>query len=322
MKNILLIGAGKLGVRHLQAIQKIKIPVKIQVVDNSLNSLQLAKEISGSSDISSSIKAITFLRNISEVEGEIDICIIATSANVRLHIMKELLSLTKVNNFLLEKVMFQSLTQLHEAINLLKSKGAKAWVNCPRRMYDFYKDLKVVLDGDEFVSLKVCGSEWGMACNSIHFIDLWAFLSKDVKYNLKCTKLEPVIYESKRPGFMEVYGILTGNSKNSYFEFICTHADKVSLEIEIETNNHHILINEVLSNMRVIDKRNDNFVDEKIIVPFQSNLTNVFCENLLSQQEPELVCFSESAYLHEKYLESLLQFFQSIDLKFKECPIT
>ncbi|MBC3229579.1 Gfo/Idh/MocA family oxidoreductase [Serratia fonticola] len=322
MKNILLIGVGKLGVRHLQAIQKINIPAKIQVVDNSIDSLQLAKEISDSSEKSSTIKTITFLRNISDVEGEIDVCIIATSANVRLNIMKELLSLTKVNNFLLEKVLFQSLTQLHEAINLLKSKGAKAWVNCPRRMYDFYKDLKVVLDGDEFVSLKVCGSEWGMACNSIHFIDLWAFLSKDAKYNLKCTKLEPVIYESKRPGFMEVYGILTGSSKNSYFELICTHADKVSLEIEIETNNHHVLINEVFSNMRVTDKRNDSFVDEKISIPFQSNLTNIFCENLLSQQEPELVCFSESACLHEAYLESLLQFFKNIDLKFKECPIT
>lgn len=44
MKNILLIGAGQLGSRHLQGIAKIDFKANICVVDPSEISIEIAKE--------------------------------------------------------------------------------------------------------------------------------------------------------------------------------------------------------------------------------------------------------------------------------------
>ena len=44
MKNILIIGSGELGSRHLQALTKTNININIQVVDPSNESLKIASE--------------------------------------------------------------------------------------------------------------------------------------------------------------------------------------------------------------------------------------------------------------------------------------
>ena len=43
MYNIAIIGAGQLGSRHLQGLKLAKLPIKIQVVDSSAESLAVAK---------------------------------------------------------------------------------------------------------------------------------------------------------------------------------------------------------------------------------------------------------------------------------------
>ena len=44
MKNIVLIGAGKLGSRHLQALAKLSISATIYVIDLNSNAIEVAKE--------------------------------------------------------------------------------------------------------------------------------------------------------------------------------------------------------------------------------------------------------------------------------------
>jgi predicted dehydrogenase len=44
MKSIVIIGAGQLGSRHLQALRLIDEPIRIQVVDPSHESLKVAEE--------------------------------------------------------------------------------------------------------------------------------------------------------------------------------------------------------------------------------------------------------------------------------------
>ena len=89
-KKILLIGAGQLGSRHLQALALLKQSCAIIVVDTNENSLKIAKlrfeEIKGSEkhkvSYQTEIKNSKFLH--------FNLCIIATNSKIRSLIIKEL----------------------------------------------------------------------------------------------------------------------------------------------------------------------------------------------------------------------------------------
>lgn len=157
MFNITIIGAGQLGSRHLQGLALIDIPVNIQVLDTSLTSLEVAKERYNQMALNDSIKSISFLQSIDDLPTKLDLVIIATNANVRCFIIKELLAKRTVSDFVLEKVVFQNVSDFEDVTKLFADKGIKAWVNCPRRMFPFYKELKSKLSNDGPISISVQG---------------------------------------------------------------------------------------------------------------------------------------------------------------------
>ena len=110
-KKIIIIGCGGIGSRHLQALCKIDIPVNIFAVDISTKSLNNAKKLVGKI-INHNIKSLEFSKEIPNNIDEIDLCIIATSSNVRLSILKKLTSDYSIKNLILEKVLFQSVEEL------------------------------------------------------------------------------------------------------------------------------------------------------------------------------------------------------------------
>lgn len=62
--NIVLIGAGQLGSRHLQGLKKIYTAVNIDVVDPNIDSISIAKERYEQVDNNPFIKEIRFLSSI------------------------------------------------------------------------------------------------------------------------------------------------------------------------------------------------------------------------------------------------------------------
>ena len=105
-KKIIIIGCGGIVSRHLQALCKIDMPVNIFAVDISTKSLNNAKKLVGKI-INHNIKSLEFSKEIPKNIDEIDLCIIATSSNVRLSILKKLISAYSIKNLILEKVLFQ-----------------------------------------------------------------------------------------------------------------------------------------------------------------------------------------------------------------------
>ena len=99
-KHVLLVGAGQLGSRHLQAMASCKTNIDVSVVDPSMDALRTAQERLQEVKLSSSIGKISFLQRISDVESDIDCCIIATNAQQRLTVLKELLEHHCVDNII------------------------------------------------------------------------------------------------------------------------------------------------------------------------------------------------------------------------------
>ena len=207
MHNILLIGAGQLGSRHLQGLMKCNLPVRIEVVEpderNRNTAAERAKQIEGSGNVTE----LSFRNSIDEIMfSEADLAIIATNSDVRADVIVKLTTKVNVRHLILEKVVYQSLEIFDQQICLIEALGIKTWVNYPRRIYPFYRNLKNELPADEKVSLTISGSNWGLGCNSLHFIDLFSFLTGKSECKTDYALLDPEILQSKRPGFVEFSG--------------------------------------------------------------------------------------------------------------------
>ena len=87
--NISIIGAGQIGSRHLQAFAHSKESIRIQLVDPSQDSLEVACQRFHSvyKKSSKGISLQTF-NTIEELDKHQDVAIVATDATVRNYVIK------------------------------------------------------------------------------------------------------------------------------------------------------------------------------------------------------------------------------------------
>ena len=67
--------------------------------------------------------------------------------------------------------MFQKEEEFDIALNWFVEKNIRAWVNCPRRLFNIYQKIKNEIIDEDIITMTVFGGEWGLACNAIHYID-------------------------------------------------------------------------------------------------------------------------------------------------------
>jgi hypothetical protein len=329
MNNILVIGAGQLGSRHLQGLAKSTDALNITVVEPNASNMEIAvtrfKEINGYNR-----HVLNMFSAFSEIPDQlIDIAIIATNADIRALVTKQLIARTKVNNIVFEKVAFQSEVQFLEIIELLQAKGIKSWVNCPRRFFPFYQYLKEYLNCKGPLKLEAFGVDWGLACNAVHHIDLLAYLSGEMRYKIEMNNLKNEIYPSKRKNFIEFYGSFSGKSlSGNSFRLSCERKsaenDKSSLMVIIDTPEENIKINETLGKAeffsKIDHKANHN---EELQIMFQSGLTHLQVKQILQEGFSFLPGIEESFEIHKPVLRILKdQYFKVSGDNIDELPIT
>lgn len=323
MTHILLVGAGQLGSRHLQALAQLNQDTDITVLDPSEESLDTAKQRYEQVATETSPNAY-FLSSSLEANQIFDACIIATNASIRLAVIQQLLQQATIKNFVLEKILFQSVEQLNEAKALIKSYSVNTWVNCPRRMFPLYQELKKRLDGHSNIKLTVNGNDWGLACNAIHFIDLWSYLTGEVNYELALDSIQAQIFESKRPGYKEIFGTLKGKSPSSSFSLTCNSADAVKIPLTVNIESDGLII-EIDESKKICTLKDANGQEEIINfdILYQSQLSNIVIERILTSSDCELTPFEESCAFHTPFLSKMLDFFkQHSDSNLTQCPIT
>ncbi len=325
MKQIVIIGAGQIGSRHLQALAKLSIPVIISVVDPNLQSLKVAKERYKQEKENNLIKSIHFYQNLNELPSKIDFCIIATSANVRFAILKEIMNSKIIQYLLLEKVLFQSEEELEMANQLIIESNTKAWVNCNKRQFPVYLMIKELLSEGERINYFVEGHDWGLACNAIHFIDQLEWFSGDSILELDTRGLVKQVYQSKREGFLELYGTLCGRFKNgSEMRLTSRQNPNMPFSVRIETNSIRIRAFEQTGNLFVA-KANENWLEKEfnLPTPYQSDLTQKIIEDVFLTGKCGLTGFLESCQQHQVFLNNLISYLKlTTGREYKRCPIT
>lgn len=325
--NILLIGAGQLGSRHLQGLSKFPGDNFIYIIDPSEDSLRIAEARLNEVSERNLNNKYFFKKIITDLPAKINLTVIATNADIRKNVLDELITLTDVDNIVLEKFLFQTESEFYETEELLNKKKINAWVNCPRRMYPEFIELKNNLLNKKIKEINITGTNWSLGSNAIHFIDIFSFLLNSNEYTITDNFLLNHIFENKRPGFIEFNGKLKGRFKNNtFFNIACLPGNVAYIEIEILLEDEFYLIKQAEQKLLIQRKQNHKWViDEKEFpVYFQSNLTNVAVKQILHDGRSELPSYNESMKLHlpllKVFTEQLRKIHNKIDID--RCPIT
>lgn len=318
MHNVAIIGAGQLGSRHLQAILQSNYDLNIYVSDPSSESLEISKERAG--QIIHKNKNINYIESSTQLPEDLTFVVVATNANVRLKVIEDLVKKSSVKYLVLEKVLFTNETEYEKALNIFKENNIDVFVNCPRRMFPFYQELRRKLSKENKIDFSYSGGEWGLACNSVHMLDLYSYLSNNYITDINCDLLTNVV-ESKRPGYCEVLGVLSSNESDGPRLLLKSTTNNVNNILEVSSEGLSVIIYETLGKAIIIEKKDNwesHIVDFNVI--YQSNLTNIVFESLLNNGICDLTTYDESMKIHLPFIKSMTDYFSNNNID--GCPIT
>ena len=303
--KICIIGCGSIGFRHLESILKNKNQLEIYIFEKiQINIINILSFIKDNNKYNHQIK-ISKLFNIRFLK--IDILIISTNSDVRFKIIDLFFKKNNMaNKIILEKLVSQNLDDFKKILKIQEYRNTNIYVNCSRRMFSSYKKLKKNINKRKIKKLKVTGSNWGLASNSIHMIDLFGYLSgKIISYQSNCIidKITP----SKRKGFYDFYGKININiDKFTSITMIDKKLNKNYFLIEIIGDDFRYLINE--SN-QIIDYKDKCYELKNIKKEFKTEMQSSLSIKYLNKNI-SLTKIKESFIYHKILIDMFDSYFQ------------
>lgn len=324
MKKVIIIGAGNIGSRHLQALKAVKIPLEIFVIDPSRVSLETARSRYESMPAGKFNHVMTFMPGFAKEIGSVDLAIVATRSDIRASITSDLLNKVKTRYLLLEKILFTKKEDYKKIGQLIKKTGTKTWVNCASREMDFYRKMQPEFRGSAF-SYIVAGSNFGLVTNAVHYLDHIAHLSGCDDFILDTSGLDRKIIHSKRNGFLEVTGTLKATFKNGSCALLSSFS-KGDAPIIVEFQNHKVrCISKESENMAWVSRANNGWRWQEVEAPIthQSQRTTRLAEQIFKNGTCSLIDYEGSSRIHLQMLEPLLKFVnENSRIKYDHYPFT
>jgi hypothetical protein len=291
MVEVAIIGAGQLGSRHLQALALLEGPVAITLVDPQAAALELARERFAQVVTEDRASGACYARDMSALPAHVDVVVVATPANSRLAVVSQLLETSEVSYLVLEKVLVQSSGDLDALTKVVGE--TPTWVNCPRR------------------------GNWGIACNSVHFLDLAVFLTGSSVRTIDATGLDPVVRESKRAGFKELTGTLRGE---------LVDGSRIQLEARpeaTEVDSMRVRLRDGSFTAKIVESAKQASLSVgsiggetgqvEVDLRHQSGLTQEVVQSLMRAGDCSLTPLHESVSVHRPFLDALLGVFQRLE---------
>jgi hypothetical protein len=306
--NCVIIGAGQLGSRHLQGLLSFQLEVlQIFMVDPSNDALETAKL--RAQEIPNFHK-ITFLKEMTPLPSKIDFAVIATNSNVRLQVLEELTLTREVEFLVLEKVLFPEISQYESALELVKKKSIHCWVNHARRMFDDYHNIQAWFNQDKTYCFQVSGVAWGLACNGLHFIDLFEYLTQGKLTQLSTELVHNQAIESKRNGFVEFEGSIRGviDGKHAFLIQSLPGNQLVAPALTVMTDDLRLYIQESGNPLVLRFSKELNFspVQTSFTMQYQSQLTGKIVEQLKTKGTCDLPTLEHACSTHKIFVGALL----------------
>jgi predicted dehydrogenase len=319
-KKIVIIGAGQLGSRYLQGLSKCEYGLRIYVVDTDPEALRVAEKRWLEVKSDKKDKVASFHTEVDTVVGEVDIIIVATTARNRVELVVNLKQNLSSRFWILEKILTQNTEELDRLISVMAS-DQFVWVNLPRRMLSWHKSIRERLVREQALHLRVSGTAWGLTCNSIHFLDMLAWFSGETLTHISTSGLAQTWFKAKRPGNWEVIGEFEAHfSGGSTATIIVEEGDPVDLIYQFRIEDGDLFWS--------IDEENGTAIRSDGLsvpgrLPFQSEVTPLLVDEILSTGKCELPSLEISAETHRVFLDAMLMHWKkTVDASATTVPIT
>lgn len=298
MKNVLLCGCGNIGFRHLQALSAMQTASHITIIEPLVTAHpRIADHIVAST--AEGVRTYTLLSALPENNDPYDLAIIATSANIRRAVFEDIVEHHDVAVVLFEKVLFQKLADLDAVGQMLDQKGIAGFVNCGRRGFASYRNLVAGLDQTVPVDMVARGAAYGLASNAVHLLDLAEYLNHSALVNLDFSNLRQGSVPSKRDGFVEIFGTITGRLENgATVSITCEDTKSIALCIDIKAGDLQIEIDEIAGTQTVAGQQST------FAIQYVSGMPYLY-DDALTTGQPGLTPYAASARQHRLYLQAL-----------------
>ena len=315
--SVLISGAGQLGARYLQGLAGTKSFLNIFVHDIDLSSLERARLRWTELETRDTLHRVVFTSSLESVPEALDLVIVATTASVRPRVVCEICCHSQVRFWILEKILAQSAAGLDAIVERIGANG-KAWVNTPRRMLPWHHQIKDHLDTRSPMTMAVHGGFWGLATNSIHFLDLFSMWTGEALVSIDTVGLESAWFEAKRAGNWEILGSISARFSAGSSMTLVAHEGEVFYEFELKDALHSWKMVEQLG----IARRSDG-LDIPGRIPFQSEVSGPLVDSILKSGECELPSLAQSSTMHRIFINGMLQHWrETMDSSASSIPIT
>jgi len=309
----LIVGFGGMGCRHASSLYKGKQFHEIWILEPSKDIF-----IDNCARIEISDSEFKHVTEIESLPNDLDFAVIATNSIPRLNIFKILAEVKNIKYFLLEKVVFQSKFQFNEAVDIINKLNVNAYCNFVNRYFPNYQKIKQQIINNKPFSMIVSGGEFGLGCNSLHYIDLFQYLSSD-KPNLIDYSLSENLNTHKRgSSFKEVTGQMLWKTSSGDTLILNSQIGKaIDVEITIQYNNDVDILNEGAQTHCKL--YGNTFSNSKFEILFTSYLTNVIFNDIINGT-CVLPKVEETFNIHAQLFESVND---TVGISVEDnCPIT
>ena len=212
--RILIVGCGEIGSRHLQAVATLPQIREIDVVDPRPEAWALGRaRLAELADRQLGTK-VRWLAALEDASRDGEICLVATQAEGRCRLVRQVAEQLGYSVFLVEKLVAQSMEEYQALLDFSDQRGLSLWVNCKTRAYPIHKWVKARLGRSEPIVLTVVSGNHGLANSGIHAADLFVFYDdaswiECVGSHISTARIERVHVSSSRPGSPYMRSTLT-----------------------------------------------------------------------------------------------------------------
>ncbi len=320
MTEILILGCGNLGSRHLQSLCQLNRNANILVVDMYPPSLEIAKKRANEIQTHHEIH-INYANDIPK-NKHFDLVINASNSRERFELCKSLLENNEVQNIIMEKILFTKREHYTQFNTLLNQTKTNAFVNITLTQMPFFSNLTTLSP----LVYRVVDGERGLITKSLHAIHHFLYLTKSSIKKVDCSKLNPQLVPTKRKGYFELTGRLSIELENeSYFEMDHSFENDSSRTIHMYSNSLNCFV-DAKNNKALLKTVQNNWKDEihENVFVNQSSLTSVLAAAILNDQPILLPTYQEALKLHLKILDPILEYLEKngCNLTAEEFPFT
>ncbi len=252
--NVAVIGLGRMGVRHIQAIKNLGMNL-IGVADIATSSLNSVAAEFGVDENYCFLDAEKMLRTIKP-----QALVIATTAPSHAKLVC-LAAEVGVKYILCEKPMACSLEEVDLMRDVCKRSGSILAINHQMRFLPHYNRIKELVSSNELGPLSsviVAGSNFGLAMNASHYFEMFRYITDTNVTKLRAWFEETQLENPRGPEFKDCSGRLLAQNDfgvSMYIDF--SAAAGHGLQLIFICRNGQIVADEITGDIRIAARKEE-----------------------------------------------------------------